>query len=143
MADEQRFRSGIGWCFGVGVLAAGAALWASQSQGFNPVSLFVLGLALGFMGWIFLSTEYIVSDSGVLVRSGPVRRWIDPKLVERVRPVRTLLSAPALSRDRLEISGGFGAIVVSPRDQAGFVRALRRVAPRVRLEGTLESLSAG
>ena len=100
MADEQRFRSGIGRCCGVGVLA-------------------------------------------VFVRSGPVRRWIDPNLVERVRPVRTLLSAPALSRDRLEISGGFGASVVSPRDQAGFVRGLRRVAPRVRLEGSLESLSAG
>jgi hypothetical protein len=58
----------------------GAVLWASQSQGFNPVSLFVLGLALGFMAWVYLSTEYIVSDSGVLVRSGPVRRWIDPTL---------------------------------------------------------------
>jgi hypothetical protein len=143
MAHEQRFRSGIGWCFGASVLAVCAALGLSQVRGFNPVSLVVLGLALALMLWMSASTAYLVSDAGMLVRSGPMRRWVDAKLVERVRPVRTVLAAPALSLDRLEVSGEFGAVVVSPEDREGFVRALKRVAPQLRLEGGLEALDAG
>lgn len=57
--------------------------------------------------------------------------------------MQTVLAAPALSFDRLEVSGGFGVVVVSPKDQAGFVRALKRVAPQLRLEGGLEALTGG
>lgn len=31
--------------------------------------------------------------------------------------------APALFENRLEVSGGLGAIVISPKDQAGFIRS--------------------
>jgi Bacterial PH domain len=95
------------------------------------------------MAWLQASAAYTVTDRGVLVQSGPLRRWVDARLVERVRPTRTILSAPALSGNRLEISGRFGVVVVSPHDQAGFVRALRQTAPQMRLEGGLESLIAG
>jgi len=140
MAQEQRFRSGVGWCFGVGLLIVGAVLVVTQSRGMQPVSLVILCLALAYIYWVYASTAYIVSDKGVMVQSGPVRRWVDAKLVERVRPVQSLLAAPALSENRLEVSGGFGAIVISPKDQAGFLLALKRVAPQVRLEGGLEAL---
>jgi Bacterial PH domain len=102
-----------------------------------------LGVAAVFMAWLQASAAYTVTDRGVLVQSGPLRRWVDARLVERVRPTRTILSAPALSGNRLEISGRFGVVVVSPHDQAGFVRALRQTAPQMRLEGGLESLIAG
>lgn len=143
MAQEQRFRSGIGWGFALGILVLTAALCASQVRGFNPGSLVLIGVALGWGVWVYASTAYIVTEGGLLVQCGPMRRWADARLVERVRPIRTLLSAPALSLDRLEVSGGFGAVVVSPKDQKGFVLALRRVAPQVRLEGGLEALTAG
>lgn len=143
MAQEQRFRSGVGWPFVAGLLAVCAALGASQSRGVNPVSLVVLGLALGFVFWVYATTAYTVNDRGVLIQSGPMRRWVDATLVERVRPVRSLLGAPALSSDRLEVSGGFGVVVVSPKDQAGFVRALQRAAPQLRLEDGLDALDPG
>ena len=139
MAQEQRFQSGVGWCFVAGVLVVCVALWLSQSRGFNPVSFVLLGLALGHMWWVYRSTAYIVGDDGLLVQSGPVSRRVDAKLLERVRPVRSLVAAPALSFDRIEVSGGFGVVVVSPKDQAGFVRALKRVAPQMRVEGGLDA----
>ena len=143
MAQELRFRSGIGWCFNVGVVAVCIALALSQSKGFNPASLAILGIAVGLMFWVFVGTAYVVSDQGVLVQVGPMRRWVDAKLIERVRPTTTVLAAPALSGNRLEISGGFGAVVISPQDRIGFLRALKRVAPQLRLEGGLESTIAG
>jgi hypothetical protein len=137
MAQEQRFRSGVGWCFGVAVLVLFAATVRSQWNGFNLTSLVVLGLALALMLWLVSTTVYVVNEKGLPVQSGPMRRWVDAKLVECVRPSKTVLAAPALSGARLEISGGFGVVVVSPRDQVGFVRALKQVAPQLRLEGPL------
>jgi hypothetical protein len=140
MAKELRFRSGVGAPFIVPLLAMCVALAVSQSRGLNAVSLVALGLVLGFMIWLLANTAYTVTDRGVLVQSGPVRRWVDATLIERVRPSKTVLSAPALSSRRLEISGGFGVVVVSPHDHVGFVRALKRAAPQLRLEGGLEQL---
>lgn len=138
-----RFQSAVGWSFKLPALLVGAVLIASQSGGLNVVSLVAIGGSLAFMAWLYVSTVYTVTDLGLRVQSGPLHCWIDARMLERVRPTRTILSAPALSLDRLEVSGGFGSVVVSPRDKAGFVRALKRVAPQLRVEGGLETLTAG
>jgi hypothetical protein len=143
MAQELRFRSAVGRSFRIAALAVAALLTLSQSNGFNALSLVVLGLSLGFIAWLQTSTVYVVTGHGLRVQSGPSRRWIDAKLIERVRPTTTILAAPALSGDRLEVTGGFGSVVVSPSDQAGFVRALKAVAPQMQLEGSLQALDAG
>jgi hypothetical protein len=141
MAQELRFKSAIGWSFKIPALAVGAALIRSQWNGFQPVVLVILGFSLALIVWLYVSTEYIITDDGLQVRSGPVYCRADARRIERVRPTKSILSAPALSLDRLEISGGFGAVVISPADRAGFVRALKRVAPQARLEGDLERLT--
>lgn len=143
MSQELRFRSAVGWSFKVPALVVGVALIASQSKGFNPVSLAAVGLSLAFMRWLYVSTVYTVTDRGLRVQAGPWHRWVDATSIERVRPTKTMLSAPALSLDRLEVVGGFGSVIVSPRDKAGFVRALKRIAPQLRLEGELAALAAG
>lgn len=141
MPGELRFRSAIGWSFKIPALAVGAGLILSQSNGFNPVALVALGFSIALIVWLYVSTEYIVNDDGLRVRSGPVYCRADAKLIERVRPTKTILSAPALSLDRLEVSGGFGCVVVSPADKAAFVRALKAVAPHMRLEGGLQPVA--
>ncbi len=135
MASSQRFRSGVGLSFVLGILAVLTALMSSQQRGFQPSGLLLLGASLAFFVWLLLTTDYSVSDDEIVVRCGPVRRHIDTTRVRRVRPTRTLLSAPALSLDRLEISGDFGTVVISPKDRDGFVRALRAAAPQARFEG--------
>jgi hypothetical protein len=140
MDQGLRFRSAVGWSFKLPALLVGVTLIASQSRGLDIVSLVVIGSALALIGWLYVSTLYTVTDRGLRVQSGPVNRWLDARVLERVRPTRTILSAPALSLDRLEVSGGFGSIVVSPRDKVGFVRALKRVAPQLRVEGGLDPL---
>jgi len=118
------------------------ALVVSQAQGFNPVSVLALGVALAFMGWLYVSTVYTVTERGLRVQAGPLNRWAEAAQLERVRPTTTVLSAPALSLDRLEVTGTFGSLVVSPQDRAGFIRALKRIAPQLRLEGGLDSFAA-
>jgi hypothetical protein len=142
MSEELRFQSAVGWSFKIPALFVAALLIVSQSKGLEPVSLLVLGCSVALMRWLYVSTVYTVTDSALRVQSGPLHQSIDARLIERVRPTRTILSAPALSLDRLEIAGGFGAVVVSPREKAAFIRALQRIAPQLRLEGGLEALTA-
>jgi Bacterial PH domain len=143
MSQEQRFRSAVGWSFKIPALVVGVGLIASQSEGINPVSLVAISLSLAFMRWLYVSTVYTVTERGLRVQAGPLNRWAEAAQLERVRPTTTVLSAPALSLDRLEITGTFGSLVVSPQDRAGFIRALKRIAPQLRLEGGLDSLTAG
>lgn len=141
MSRELRFRSAVGWSFKIPALAVGAGLILSQLNGVNPVAIVALGFSVALIVWLYLSTDYTVTDEGLRVRSGPLYYRVEAKLIERVRPTKTMLSAPALSLDRLEVSGAFGAVVVSPADKVGFVRALKSVAPQMRLEGGLDDTS--
>jgi len=141
MSQEFHFRSAVGWSFKTLAIFAGAVLVASQWRGLNVVGLLSVGLLTAFMRWLFVSTVYTVTDQGLRVRSGPLNRWVDGRAIDCVRPTNTILSAPALSLDRLEITGAFGCVVVSPSDKRGFVSALKRIAPRVRLEGGLDALT--
>lgn len=141
MSQELHFRSAVGWSFRAPAILAGAVLVASQWRGPNVVGLLSVGLSMVFMRWLYVSTVYTLTYQGLRVRSGPLNRWADARAIDCVRPTNTILSAPALSLDRLEITGAFGCVVVSPSDKRGFVCALKRIAPQVRLEGGLEALA--
>jgi hypothetical protein len=102
-----------------------------------------LGASVVLMRWLYVRTVYTVTARGLRVQSGPLHQWVDARSIEHVRPTRTILAAPALSLDRLEVGGGFGSVIVSPLDKMGFLRALKRAVPRLRLEGGLEAIAAG
>lgn len=142
MPGELRFRSAVGWSFKIPTLGIGIGLVLSQVNGPNPPAFVALGFSMALIIWLYVTTEYTVTDDGLCVRSGPLSRRVDARLIERVRPTKTILSAPALSLDRVEVSGGFGSVVVSPTDKAAFVRALKRIAPQMRIEGELQGLTA-
>jgi hypothetical protein len=107
------------------------------------VRLFATGLSLASMRWLYVSTVYLVTARWLKVQAGRLTRWAEAAQLERVRPTTSVLSAPALSRDRLAITGTFGSLVVSPEDRGGFIRALKRIAPQLQLEGGLDAFAAG
>jgi hypothetical protein len=85
----------------------------------------VLVVTMGLPVWLLFSTYYVVESGVLLVRSGPFRWSIPISDITSVQPSRSLLSSPALSLKRLEIRYGNGrSILVSPKDQAGFQKAL-------------------
>jgi uncharacterized protein YcbX len=64
-----------------------------------------------------------------------VRIHVPLKSVTALRASRSLLSAPALSLDRIEVSYGSKRVVISPRDRIAFVAAMKQRVPNVQLEG--------
>lgn len=91
-------------------------------------------LALGLWGWLAFGTYYTVTDSHLLVRSGPVRRSLAIQDIELVRPTNTLLSAPALSNNRIEVIGKTARVVISPANRSRFLAELLMRNPAVKVE---------
>ena len=133
-----RFRSKVDALFGVllavAVLVPATVLLAVAQESADPL-LLVPVLVAGAAVAMVLRTHYDITDAELIVRSGPFRWRVALPSIRRLRATRTLLSAPALSMDRIEVQHDGGVVVISPRDTAGFIRLLQSRAPRVELEG--------
>ena len=79
----------------------------------------------GGIGWIYFGTRYTVSDTTLVVRSGPLRWNIELNSITALTPTDDPTSAPACSLDRIEIRYSNGeTILVSPLDKEGFCYAV-------------------
>lgn len=151
MAESQRFRSKIDIWLPLVVLAPLAwSIYVMLTEVGQTgkmelqsmlLTLGILALPLGFLLWIIIGTAYTVTDSELLVRSGPLKMAIPVSQIRSVRRTNSLWSAPALSLRRIEVQyaariDAQQAVVISPADIEGFLQALARRNPQIqRLEG--------
>ena len=85
--------------------------------------LVLLGVVLP--AWVVAATNYTITDSELLIRSGPFRWAVPIREITSVTPTRSPLSSPALSLDRLRIDFGKGrSVMISPLNREAFVRDL-------------------
>lgn len=84
-----------------------------------------LAIGAGLPVWLMTSTSYKLSDTALLVKSGPFN-WLVPIVqITSVTPTSNPLSSPALSLDRLRIDYGSGrSIMISPKDKSLFIQDL-------------------
>ncbi len=109
----------------------------SNNKSLGIVAPIVFGFAIGLVVWIYADTSYRITDTDLLVRSGPLRVSVPLAQIRRVTRTRSVLSAPALSMNRLEITyAKAGVVVISPKDDAGFLAALKERAPGAELPGS-------
>lgn len=109
------------------IVSLAAALAGILDEGTVGILIAIPLLAIGggLPLWILRSTFYIVDGTHLRVRSGPFRTRIPRSGIRSVTPVRSILSAPALSSDRLRVHyGRFSWVDVSPSDPEAFRRAL-------------------
>jgi hypothetical protein len=139
MADTETFRSRVDGSFvaaaavviGVGLLGA----YAAATAGTFLMPAVVILPAIGLVLWIWKSTRYVVTDTSLLVRCAFVRIAVPLAAITRLQRTSTMLSAPALSFDRLEVQHSAGSVVISPADRDRFVTAITSRNPGVDVEG--------
>jgi hypothetical protein len=96
-----------------------------------------VGLLAAFIIYMCIDTLYVVTgDNKLKIKSGFLyNREIYIKSIKKVRPTRDHRASPALSFDRLEISyNRYGRVVVSPNNKSEFIKELKEVNPRIRIE---------
>lgn len=117
----------------------GALLWLSIVMCFIPLvsvipagtkgeiamAIITLLVGAGIPLWLMLTTCYILSDTNLLVKSGPFRWQLALKDIHHVAPTRNPLSSPALSLDRLKIDyGHYQSLMISPKNKTEFMQDL-------------------
>lgn len=86
-----------------------------------------LGLVLLLVGavlpmWVVMSTRYHITENELRVRAGPFRWRVELSEIKAVSACHSVRLAPALSRERLQITYGKGQqLMVSPPDRYGFI----------------------
>ncbi|WP_187269328.1 PH domain-containing protein [Algibacter pacificus] len=94
------------------------------------IFLLVYGLCL----YLNFSTKYTITESGILevICGFLYHKRFDIKKIKSVAKTGNLMSSPAPSLDRIELTyGKFDVIVISPKDKNEFARALQQVNPEI------------
>lgn len=97
--------------------------------------LVVLGLMVfyGLILHMLYHTKYVIQGNQLEVFSGFIRfKPIDIHAIKKIEKTSNIISAPAASLDRIEVSyGRFDSLIISPRDKAGFAQALLEINPDI------------
>lgn len=132
----RRFRSKVDWWLAALLTAPIVLIGAFLVAGVSEPWVLVLTLAPQALAiWILTRTFYVVTESALLVRSGPFRWTIPLASIRSLSATRNPLSSPALSLDRIAVDHTGGRLLLSPRHKAAFVRATLAVAPGVTVTG--------
>lgn len=119
------------------LLAAGNLWRAPAPLAFRLLISVLLICVAALVLWTLYGTRYTLTESTIIVQSGPFRWVIDLAAITEVFPTRDPLSSPACSLDRLQIRYGKSRLgmMISPQDNAGFLRDLMARAPGLKLNG--------
>ncbi|WLW65182.1 MULTISPECIES: PH domain-containing protein [unclassified Psychrobacter] len=98
------------------------------------ISLFTMPGAILLL-LIFFNVKYSLSDDELFVKNGFSTQSIPLKDIIYIIPTNSMLSAPALSLDRIEIRYEGGSIVISPKDKEGFYHAIQERVPALETDG--------
>lgn len=89
-----------------------------------PVLLFIL--------LIWFRMYYKIKADTLIIIYGPFSKKIDINQITSIRHSRSILSAPALSLDRLEINTNkYDTVLISPKDKELFMETLLNIQPNI------------
>lgn len=123
----------------------GVIIWASiflfvwmLYDGWSDRNIIIILLAVGlilFIGSIWFRTRYIIQGEKLIVQSGLIKQSIEIQKITSIRETKSILSAPALSIERLEINyHPYETGQISPRERDLFLEKIREINPDIQLE---------
>jgi len=89
-----------------------------------------------FIVYIFLSTFYSINGNTLIVKSGfLVNKKIDIHKVELISESNSIVSAPAISFNKLDIIyNGHERVMISPRHKKEFIGHMTRINPAIKVQ---------
>lgn len=90
-------------------------------------------IMLAFATLLIFNTKYIVAQDALSIKCGflPVEKY-DIRQIVSIRNTNTIISAPAVSLDRIEIRLTTGkSVVISPADKLKFIEHLCKINPDI------------
>lgn len=139
LSNEQRFPSKVDrWLLAIILIAfvvSATAFVGAVRNGAPFWLLLVLGATQVLLVWPVAQTSYVVTADVLIIRAGPFRWRVRLDAIQSLTATRNPLSSPALSLDRIAVKHTGGTVLVSPKDRAGFVKAILTANPSVATSG--------
>ncbi|MGG2198466.1 MULTISPECIES: PH domain-containing protein [Paenibacillus] len=89
----------------------------------------------GFLAWLWTATYYVLNESDLFIRTGPVTQSIPFESIAKVKPIRSWMASAATSSRRIEINyGSYDYIHISPLDEEAFLTELKKRCPHLHME---------
>jgi len=130
---KQTFRSKIGpeIAIPIGLILGGVLVFMLILGAWLGVA--VIAIVLAFAIHLFATTYYTIDGAELKVRSGfLIHITINISTITKIVPTRSILSAPAVSLDRLEVFyNKYDSVVVSPKDKDGFIAGLKDINEKI------------
>jgi len=123
--------------------AVAIVLLGGGTSGSRVVLALLMAAAAGVILWSLRGTRYVLEDDRLTIEAGPLRWRLAVAGIREIRPCRSLISAPALSSDRLVLAYGdpLRRIQISPQSGAEFITAILGRAQHLQRVGALELVS--
>lgn len=108
--------------------------FVDYTETLSIIFLLFMFLVLGFVIHLFLRTTYTIIDQTLLIKAGLIRfPSVSIPSIKKIEKTTSIMSSPAASFDRIEISyGTFDSVIVSPKDKHEFIKALKAVNPGIK-----------
>lgn len=129
----KTYKSEISWGMAIplAVVLLGSLALTIKSESW--LAIIVMLLTCGFVFHIYASTSYQITETDLIVKSSfVVNIKIPISNIKNIKPSKSILSSPALSLDRLEVtSGKYGSVLISPMNRALFLAELKKINPAI------------
>ncbi|HCQ13049.1 PH domain-containing protein [Flavobacterium sp.] len=129
------FKSKIDWWFGL-ILVYPIFLSITALLEGKWIGLLGLGGVIGFILILSKTTQYIINENQLLVKSTwIVNERIDISKITKIEKSNSILSSPALSLDRLLVRyNKYDEILISPKEKEEFIDELLKVNPAIEIK---------
>ena len=96
----------------------------------------MVALVAAFVVHMMLTTYYTLDGDLLKVKCGYLfNATVNVQSIKSIKETNNVLSSPAASLHRLEITyGKYDTVMVSPKDKAGFITALKSINPAIEVK---------
>jgi hypothetical protein len=100
------------------------------------IALSIISPIALFIAYTFLNTYYIIQYETLIVRCGFIyHQKINIKTIIKIESTKSIISAPATSLDRIEISfNKFDQVIISPKHKQDFIAHLVDINPNIKFK---------
>ncbi|MFI1743725.1 PH domain-containing protein [Thalassobellus sediminis] len=111
------------------VLSFGFGIFKAESIQSIIIPIGVFILIFGFVLHLFLNTKYAIINSVLKIKSGFLYyKELDIHSIKSISNSNSLMSSPAASLDRIELSyGKYTSVIISPKDKSNFIKDLVKI----------------
>jgi Ca2+/Na+ antiporter len=107
----------------------------------NWLGLVIILMVILFIFYLFKNIYYQISDNQLIVKAGfLINTKIDINTIKKIAAIRSFVSAPATSIDRLEISfNKYDTIEISPLERDEFIEHLTKLNPQIVFDNQIKN----